>query len=128
MSANFSLSSTIKRPYPRHNYQDIKEAVLGKKYELSLVFVGLKRARQINLSTRKKDYSPNVLSFPLSEASGEIYLCPEISYPKAKDYGFTKDGYIAFLFIHGLLHLQGHDHGPKMETLEKKFVRRFNIS
>ena len=40
----------------------------------------------------------------------------------------SKDGYIAFLFIHGLLHLKGHDHGDTMESLERRYVKQFGIS
>jgi probable rRNA maturation factor len=123
---SFTLNSTIAN-YPKYPYQEIKEAILGKKYQLSLAFVGTKRARAINLQSRNKDYSPNVLSFPLDENMGEIFICPEVAYGKAKDYGFSKDGYIAFLFIHGLLHLKGYDHSDKMEGLEKRYIKRFSI-
>lgn len=123
----FSLSSTIAH-YPKFPYQEIKDAILGKKYNLSLAFIGTKRAQKLNVEYRKKTYVPNVLSFPLSDSIGEIYICPEISYPEAKDFNLTKDGYIAFLFIHGVLHLKGHDHGDKMESLERRYVKQFKIS
>ena len=113
---SFTLASTIK-DYPNFPYEKIKEAVLGKKYVLTLAFVGTKRAQKLNVAYRQKSYVPNVLSFPLSDFEGEIYLCPEISYPEAKDFKLSEDGYIAFLFIHGLLHLKGHDHGATMERL-----------
>lgn len=128
MSAStFSLSSTIAH-YPKFPYEAIKDAVLGKKYELSLAFVGTKRAQKLNVAYRQKTYVPNVLSFPLDDAHGEIYICPEIAYPEAKDFNLSEDGYIAFLFIHGLLHLKGHDHGATMESLERRFMKRFGIA
>lgn len=123
----FSLSSTISS-YPNFPYREIKEAILGKKYELSLAFVGTKRAQKLNISYRQKTYVPNVLSFPLDEEHGEIYICPEIAYPEAKDFNLSKEGYIAFLFIHGLLHLKGHDHGDTMESLERRYVKKFAIA
>jgi len=122
----FSINSTIKS-FPSFPYQEIKEAVLGKKYQLSLNFVGTKRAQKLNTTYRKKDYIPNVLSFPLSETQGEIYLCPKISYPEAKDFKLSQEGYIAFLYIHSLLHLKGYDHGDKMEALEERFLKKFAI-
>lgn len=128
MTDTFVITTTLRRSYPAHDYKKMKEVILGKNYQLSLVFLGKKRATEINLTSRQKDYAPNVLSFPLGKDTGEIYLCPEISYPKAKNYNFSPEGYIAFLFIHGLLHLQGHDHGHTMESLEKRFVKRFKIS
>ncbi|MCB9811034.1 MAG: rRNA maturation RNase YbeY [Candidatus Nomurabacteria bacterium] len=122
----YSITSTIKH-YPSFPYQNIKEAILGKKYTLSLTFVGEKRAQQLNINYRKKDYVPNVLSFPLDENNGEIFICPKIANKEAWQYNLTKDGYIAFLFIHGLLHLKGYDHGVKMEQLEKRYMKRFDI-
>ena len=122
----FAISSTIKY-YPKYPYQEIKEAILGKKYQLSLSFVGTKRAQTINTIYRHKTYVPNVLSFPLDETHGEIIICPKIAYPEAKDFSLSKEGYIAFLFIHGLLHLKGYDHGDTMEKLEQRNLKRFGI-
>jgi probable rRNA maturation factor len=124
---NFSLSSTITE-YPTFPYLEMKEAILGKKYELSVAFVGTKRAQKLNVEYRKKTYVPNVLSFPLDETHGEMYLCPEIAYPEAKDFNLSKEGYIAFLFIHGLLHLKGHDHGDIMESLERRYMKMFKVA
>lgn len=123
---SFVLSKTIKS-FPSHPYEAIKDAVLGKKYQLSLNFIGTKRAQTLNKEYRHKTYIPDVLSFPLDDTQGEIYICPEISYKEAAKYNLSKDGFIAFLFIHGLLHLKGHDHGDTMEALERRFVKRFNI-
>jgi probable rRNA maturation factor len=125
-SSSFLLTSTIKH-YPAYPYQKIKEAILGKHYELSVAFIGTKRARHLNQTYRQKDYVPNVLSFPLSTTCGEIYLCPEIAYPEAKDFNLSRNGYIAFLFIHGCLHLKGYDHGDTMEALERRYRKRFGI-
>jgi probable rRNA maturation factor len=125
-TSTFTLSSTIGH-YPAFPYQEIKEAILGAKYELSVAFVGTKRAQRLNREYRHKDYVPNVLSFPLDPTHGELYLCPEIAYPEAKDFNLTKDGYIAFLFIHGCLHLKGYDHGDTMESLEQRYLKRFGI-
>jgi probable rRNA maturation factor len=124
---HFTLSSTIAH-YPDFPYQAIKEAILGKQYDLSVAFVGTKRAETLNREYRKKTYVPNVLSFPLDEKTGELYLCPEIAYPEAKDFNLSKDGYIAFLFIHGCLHLKGHDHGDTMEALERRYMKRFKLA
>jgi len=126
ISDTFSISTTIKS-YPDFPYQDIKEAILGKKYQLSLIFVGGKKAQELNVNYRKKNYVPNVLSFPLDKDCGEIFICPQIANKEAADFNLTKDGYIAFLFIHGLLHLKGFDHGDKMESLERRYMKKFGI-
>ncbi len=125
--AHFSLSSTIKS-YPTFPYEAIKDTVLGKSYNLSLAFVGVARAKKLNIAYRQKDYVPNVLSFPLDGTTGEIYICPEVAKKQAKDFDLSVDGYIAYLFIHGCVHLKGHDHGDTMDRLEKKYVKQFRIS
>lgn len=126
-ASNFSITSTIKK-YPKHPYQKIKEAVLGKSYNLSLAFIGPDRAKKINQQYRNKTYSPNVLSFPLEKNYGEIFICPVVANKEASDFNLTKEGYIAFLFIHGLLHLKGYDHGDKMESLERRYMNQFSIT
>jgi probable rRNA maturation factor len=123
----FTLDSTIAS-YPAFPYQEIKEAILGKSYNLSLTFVGTARAKTLNTLYRQKTYVPNVLSFPLDDKTGEIYICPEIAYPEAKEFSLSKNGYIAFLFIHGLLHLKGYDHSDTMEDLEQRYLKRFSIT
>jgi probable rRNA maturation factor len=121
----FTLSATT--PYPTLPYETIKNAILGKRYVLELSFVGTKRAQTINQRSRKKSYAPNVLSFPYTATHGEIVLCPLVAKREAVPYGMTYEGYIGFLFIHGLLHLKGYDHGPAMEKLEQKYVGIFNL-
>lgn len=122
----FSIFSTIKT-YPDLPYQKMKERVLGKTYALSLVFVGETRAKQINESSRQKTYVPNVLSFPLTDTAGEIIICPKAAEKEASSFGLSLEGYIGYLFIHGLLHLKGLDHGAQMEKLEQKHVQYFKL-
>ncbi|MBP6924030.1 MAG: rRNA maturation RNase YbeY [Candidatus Pacebacteria bacterium] len=123
----FSTSSTITT-YPKWPYETIKNTILGKQYVLSLSFVGKTRAQSFNIQYRKKDYVPNVLSFPLDAHTGEIIICPMVAKKQAKDFNLSVDGYIAYLFIHGCVHLKGHDHGDTMDRLEQKYVRQFKIT
>jgi len=105
----------------------MKRKILGARYELSLAFVGKARAASLNRQYRQKTYSPNVLSFPLTNTSGEIVICPLVAKSEAAQFNLSVDGYVAFLFIHGLLHLKGYDHGDTMEKLESKYLKAFNI-
>jgi len=115
------------RTYPRLPYEQIKDTILGSNYELSLVFVGETRARQLNQAYRNKDYTPDVLSFPLDDTHGEMFLCLQKIYRIAPRYGRSKVGQVGFLFIHGLLHLKGYSHGATMEEAEKKYCTKFKI-
>jgi probable rRNA maturation factor len=122
-----TIASTVQS-YPRWPYETIKNTILGKSYLLSLSFVGETRAQNFNIQYRKKDYIPNVLSFPLDETTGEIIICPAVAKKQAKDFNLSVDGYMAYLFIHGCVHLKGHDHGDTMDKLEQKYVRQFKIT
>jgi len=125
---SFTISSTVKKYPTQHPYQEMKKKILGAKYELSLAFVGKARAAELNKTYRHKTYSPNVLSFPLTESAGEIVICPQVALAEAKKFNLSVDGYIAYLFIHGCLHLKGLDHGDEMDKLEKKYLKLFAIS
>lgn len=124
-----SLTTTATvQSYPKHQYTNIKEVILGKRYELSLVFIGRTRAKSLNQQYRNKSYSPNVLSFPLDERTGEIFICPQVAAGEACRYGLTPKNYVAFLFIHGCLHLKGYDHGDTMDRLEQKYLKQFGLA
>ena len=123
----FSIASTVKS-YPSLPYEEMRNAVRGKKFNLSLVFVGETRAQRLNIENRGKDYVPNVLSFPLSEESGEIFICPRAAAKEAADFRLSFKGYIGFLVIHGMLHLAGYDHSDEMDTLEQKYLTKFKLS
>lgn len=122
-----SITNTTKQS-PISNDSDfvaISEKILGKKYDLSLVFVGEKTAKKLNEEHRKKTYVPNILSFPLSESEGEIFICLNTIKKECAEFEMTPKQYEKFLFLHGCIHLTGLDHGPEMEKLEKKFTKIF---
>lgn len=122
-----SITNTTKQsPISKDSdFVAIAEKILGKKYNLSLVFVGEKSAQKLNIEHRKKSYIPNILSFPLSENEGEIFICLNTIKKECKDFEMTPHQYEKFLFIHGCIHLKGLDHGPEMEKLENKFIKLF---
>ncbi len=105
----------------------IKDYTLGKKYSLNIIFVTPKKMQGLNNQYRKKDYATDILSFPLEKKSGEIYLCWSIIKKKSKEFGRTPANYLDFIFIHGLLHLKGMQHGSKMESEEKRVCQKFVI-
>lgn len=123
-----TITSTVRGYSTDVPFVAIKQAILGAKYDLSLAFVGERRAASLNQAYRNKTYSPNVLSFPLTEKAGEIFICPNVAKKEASKYDLTPDGYIAYLFIHGCLHLKGYDHSEAMDKLERKYLKAFNIS
>lgn len=98
----------------------IKNAVLGKRYDLSLAFLSVKQMRRAMKFRYKRitgKKTSNVLSFPLSKTSGEILICKKAAAP------FT----VPHLFIHGALHLKGLAHGATMEREERRLLKRFGL-
>jgi len=101
---------------PRFN--KIKEALLGKRYELSLAFLPPAKMLAVTRQYKHKNHVSNVLSFPLSKTSGEILICKSAAKPYTLDY----------LFIHGCLHLKGLNHGVTMDHEERKTLTRFSAT
>lgn len=125
--SHFSITNTTRSDYPEHPYEKIKNDILGRNYTLTLSFVGGTRAQKLNAAYRNKTYTPNVLSFPLDTHFGEIYITPTVAQKEAKKFSMTPSGYIGFLFIHGCLHLKGHDHGATMDKAERKYCAKYNV-
>ncbi len=125
--STFAIASTVKS-YPTFQYETMKNDILGKRYDLSLQFVGPTRAAKLNQTYRQKTYTPNVLSFPLTDDTGEIFICPQVAVKEAAKYNLSTSGYVAYLFIHGLLHLKGLDHGDEMDKQEKRYLRKYDIA
>jgi len=111
--------------YP--DFQKIKKTILGEKYDLSLVFVSAKKIQELNKIYRNINKPTDILSFPLSNTSGEILICKTETRKMMKEFGRKFDNFLTFLFIHGCVHLKGFDHGAKMEKVEEKFRKNFGI-
>lgn len=125
--STLSITKTTKGKLPRLPFLNMKNAVLGRSYELSVVFVGDRRSRTLNETYRKKSYVPNVLSFPLSKSEGEIFINPHQARRDAHSFGMSHTTCLAFLLIHGMLHLKGLPHGSTMGKLEQNYLKRFRL-
>ncbi len=101
-------------------------AALPDRAEVTLRFVARAEGRRLNREFRGKDYATNVLSFPYGERSplsGDVVICAPVVAAEARDQGKAIDSHYAHLVVHGMLHLQGLDHGraadaAKMERRE----------
>lgn len=106
----------------------MKEHMLGRSYELSLVICGDTLARTLNKAHRGKTHAANVLSFPLSRTEGEIFLNIDAAAREARRFGTSRQRRLALLFVHGLVHLKGYHHGRTMEGREQKILRAFDLA
>lgn len=121
-----SVRSTVRGTYPRIPFDTIAAEILGTHYEVSVLIAGDTLSSTLNKKHRGKTYAPNVLSFPLSKNTGEIVLNPRASAREAARFNHSEREHFCFLYIHGLLHLKGFDHGRAMERLEEAHLRRFS--
>lgn len=125
--ATFSIANKTRGIPARLPFKKMKEEVLGASYDLSLVLLTPREARAVTLRTKNKDKASNVLAFPLTKTSGEIFLCPSTAKKEAPLFGMPERDFLGYLFIHGLLHIKGHLHGATMEKAEQKLLARFNL-
>lgn len=124
---NFNITNTTKSKLPDFDFEKIKDVILGKKYELSVIIIDKKSIQKLNKEYREIDKPTDILSFPLSNDFGEIYINPEMTKVEAKKFERTYENFFAFLFIHGLVHLKGFDHGSTMESIEARFRKKFHV-
>ena len=127
MAHLFTFENTTRAKLPRVDFLKIKDEILGKDYDLTLTIVDAKKITELNLMYRNKNCSTDILSFPLSQNEGEIYICPKEAKNGAKKFDRKYDNFIPFLFIHGCTHLKGFDHGGTMERLEIGYRKKFGI-
>ncbi len=127
MVENLSITNKTKGTIKSVPFLHLKNEILGEKYELSLVFIGNAKSRSLNRIYREKDKSTNILSFSLSKNNGEIFIDLNTARKEAPKFNRTFPKFVAYLFIHGLFHLKGMEHGLRMESAEKKVRLRFKI-
>ncbi len=102
---------------------------------INVVFVTDAYIKSLNKSYRDKDEATDVLSFNYekempgddSNLVGEIYISVETAKRQAEDVGHDIQDEMNKLFVHGFLHIHGHDHESDkdyevMNTLEEKVL------
>lgn len=127
MSDTFTIVNNTRNSIPRVLLGKIKAEALGPEYELNLVICDAATIAELNKRYRDKNVPTDILSFPLSETAGEIYICPEESAKEAAKFDRTPENFLPFLFIHGCVHLIGHDHSATMESIEVQIRNKFGI-
>lgn len=94
---------------------------------LTLRIVGTREGRRLNRTFRGKDKPTNVLSFPL-EDEGDIVICHPLVAREAREQRKPLAAHYAHLVVHGVLHLRGLVHGPRMERREARILRGFGMA
>ncbi|ACL73370.1 rRNA maturation RNase YbeY [Thioalkalivibrio sulfidiphilus] len=108
----------------------------GDEDEASVVIrvVDEAESAELNGTYRHKQGPTNVLSFPFEAPPefaeghlGDLVICAPVVLREAAEQGKTAEAHWAHMVIHGMLHLQGHDHiedaeAARMEALEKEIL------
>jgi len=113
------LDDVIKRTL---NHEKVKNA------NFSIVFVDNEKIQYLNKNYRNIDRITDVISFAFEDNAkvvynsvrflGEIYICIPRMIEQANEYGHSETRELAFLTVHGLLHLLGYDHMEKADEEE----------
>ena len=147
-----SVEGEVNRPF----LESVLEEATAGRWPGGPVAVGLivtddEGIREMNREYRGIDAPTDVLSFPLQEYESPEkprVLFPQppdeplslgdivISYPRAveqaREYGHPLERELAFLVVHGVMHLLGYDHeGPaqagRMRQEEEKVLQRLGL-
>ena len=119
-------------------------AKFSAKVSVSLCLCDDTQMRQLNQQHRQIDKPTNVLSFPAYDMArqpidgdapallGDIVIAAETVMREADDMQMPVADHLIHLFVHGMLHLFGHDHiddelAETMETLEVKFLANIGV-
>lgn len=104
---------------------------LGEDDEMSIVLCDNEYIHELNREYRNIDRPTDVLSFALNDGEedpngidhvlwGDIIISLDRTKEQADEYGHGMERELAYLTVHGALHLLGYDH---MEPEDKKEMR-----
>jgi probable rRNA maturation factor len=106
----------------------------GQPAEVCIRIVDSEESRDLNHQYRGKDKPTNVLSFPFEapehielDLLGDLVLCAPVIAHESEEQNKPLAAHWAHMIVHGMLHLQGHDHieddqAEEMEALEIRIL------
>jgi len=122
----------------------LEEEGFREEAEISVVFVDDGKINQLNKQYRQVDSPTDVLSFAMQEGVpmpdregelvlGDVVISLETAVRQAGEYGHSFNREVAYLTVHGVLHLFGYDHEDEedrkvMREKEESIMRRVNLS
>jgi probable rRNA maturation factor len=109
--------------------------------EIGILFVDDREIRELNEQYLKRDRPTNVISFPMAQGEfseinpqllGDVVISVEAAIREARESGLSLEEEIAFLLIHGILHLLGYDHngrdGGRMEAVQEDLIAKLGFT
>jgi probable rRNA maturation factor len=94
-------------------------AVLHTKKDISLVFIGDAKMKELNKKYRHKNKTTDVLSF---EEVDEIFISLPVAKKQAKLLKTSLKVELTRLLTHGIVHLNGYDHEKSTREAEAMFA------
>lgn len=111
----------------------------------NIIIVDNDKIHEINKEYRNIDRVTDVITFALEDEKnmvldssfgrvlGDIYISIDRAREQAKEYGHSFLRELAFLSVHGFLHLQGYDHMKEedekvMFSLQEDILNEFGIT
>ncbi|MDD4532663.1 MAG: rRNA maturation RNase YbeY [Bacilli bacterium] len=112
----------------------VNNVSLSKEVVVSATIVDDESIHQINKQYRGIDRPTDVISFAYDDNEnddflpyddlGEIVISLDTAKRQAPLYNHPTERELAFLFIHGFLHLLGYDHVNNQEEAEKMYAKQ----
>ena len=112
--------------------------------EFNVIIIDDERIHEINKTYRNIDRPTDVISFALEDFKdityennyrvlGDVYISIDKVRSQAREYGHSEKRELAFLAVHGLLHLLGYDHMKKedekiMFEKQEKILNEYGIT
>lgn len=103
------------------------------KATFSIVFIDDEYMHELNLKYRGIDRTTDVLSFAFEDNNkicynirqlGEIFVSIPKMKSQAEEYGHSEKRELAFLVVHGILHLLGYDHTKGLKEEKEMFEKQ----
>jgi len=104
----------------------VVKLILLKEYELNVHLVAAPEMARINEAFLNHKGSTDVITFDYSDSSpgtvsGEMLICLDDAITQAKRFRTSWQSELVRYFIHGVLHLQGHD---DLESSARRKMKR----
>jgi probable rRNA maturation factor len=108
--------------------------------EIGIVFVDDREIRDLNEKYLKRDRPTNVISFPMAQGEfseinphllGDVVISMETAMREARELALSLEEELAFLLIHGILHLTGYSHNEghrrSMAIVEERLFNKLGL-
>ncbi|OHA69601.1 MAG: rRNA maturation RNase YbeY [Candidatus Wildermuthbacteria bacterium RIFCSPHIGHO2_02_FULL_49_17] len=114
---NNLTESKIDEEFLRRVAERVLTGEKKRRKGLSIALVTPKHSAELNKRYRGKSKIANILSFE-GEGSelGEVIICPQEVRKDAAKYGMMFERALAWMLIHGILHLAGYNHKKERDA------------